>query len=90
MTILDCRFYASDSLIWDVSLEYIAKLVVAWLYTEYAVFFKTSYMQKAKDRDFIIGMTSLLNSSLTVLSLKNIEKLTVFILSYTEVTQAIN
>ena len=32
MTILDCLFYAFDSLSWDVSLEDIAKLVVAWLY----------------------------------------------------------
>ena len=31
MTIIDSLFYASDSLSWDVSLEYIAKLVVAWL-----------------------------------------------------------
>ena len=32
MTILYCIFYAFDSLSQDVSLEYIAKLVVAWLY----------------------------------------------------------
>ena len=32
MTIIDCLFYAFDSLSYDVSLEYIAKLVVAWLY----------------------------------------------------------
>ena len=32
MTILDCLFYAFDSLSWEVSLEDIAKLVVAWLY----------------------------------------------------------
>ena len=31
MTILDCRFYAPGSLSWDVSWEYIAKLLVAWL-----------------------------------------------------------
>ena len=31
MTIMDCLFYASDSLSLDVSLECIAKLVVAWL-----------------------------------------------------------
>ena len=31
MTILDCLFYDFDSLSWDVSLEDIAKLVVAWL-----------------------------------------------------------
>ena len=32
MTIIDCLFYASGSLSWHVSWEYIAKLVVAWLY----------------------------------------------------------
>ena len=32
MTIIDCLFYASDSLSSDVSWEYIAKLPVAWLY----------------------------------------------------------
>ena len=33
MTIIDRLFYASDSFSWDVSWEYIAKLLkVAWLY----------------------------------------------------------
>ena len=32
MTIIDCLFYASDSLSWDVSWEYIAKFLVVWLY----------------------------------------------------------
>ena len=32
MTIIDCLFYASDNLSGDVSREYIAKLLVAWLY----------------------------------------------------------
>ena len=32
MTIIDSPFNASDSLSWDVLLEYIAKLVAAWLY----------------------------------------------------------
>ena len=32
MKIIDCLFYASDSLSWDVSWEYIAKLLAAWLY----------------------------------------------------------
>ena len=31
MAILDCLFYASGSLSGDVSWEYIAKLLVAWL-----------------------------------------------------------
>ena len=31
MAIIECLFYASDSLSWDVSWEYIAKLLVAWL-----------------------------------------------------------
>ena len=31
MAIIDCLFYASDSLLSDVSSEYIAKLLVAWL-----------------------------------------------------------
>ena len=32
MTIIDCLLYASDSLSRDVSWEYIAKLLVVWLY----------------------------------------------------------
>ena len=32
MTIIDCLFYSSGSLSWDFSWEYIAKLLVAWLY----------------------------------------------------------
>ena len=32
---IDCLFYASNSLSRDVSWEYIAKLVVAWLYSMY-------------------------------------------------------
>ena len=32
MTIIDFLFFASDCLSWDVSWEYIAKLLVAWLY----------------------------------------------------------
>ena len=32
MTKIDCLFHASDSLSGDVSWEYIAKLLVAWLY----------------------------------------------------------
>ena len=32
MTIIDCQFYASDSLSWDVSWACISKLLVAWLY----------------------------------------------------------
>ena len=35
MKIIDCLFYASDSLSWDVSWEYIAKLLVAWLYMKF-------------------------------------------------------
>ena len=34
VTIIDCLFYASDSLSGDVSFYYIAKLIVAWLYLE--------------------------------------------------------
>ena len=34
MTILDCLFYAFDSLSLDVSLELNANLVVAWMYDE--------------------------------------------------------
>ena len=34
VTIIYCLCYASDSLSWDVSLEYIAKLIVAWLYID--------------------------------------------------------
>ena len=34
MTIIDCLFYAFDSLSHDVLLENIAKLVVVWLYFE--------------------------------------------------------
>ena len=44
MTMIDCLFYASDSLSWDVSLKCIAKLVVVWLYSwltqRYIHFFK--------------------------------------------------
>ena len=32
MTIIDYLFYAADSLSYDVSWEYIAKLLVAWFY----------------------------------------------------------
>ena len=32
MTIINCLFYAFDSFSLDVLLEYIAKLVVVWLY----------------------------------------------------------
>ena len=32
MTITDCLFYDFDSLSRDISMEYIAKLVVVWLY----------------------------------------------------------
>ena len=32
MTIIDCLFYASDSLSGDVSWECIAKFLVTWLY----------------------------------------------------------
>ena len=32
MTIIDCLFYAFDSLSLDISLEYVAKLAVAMLY----------------------------------------------------------
>ena len=32
MTIIDSLFYASDSLSGDVSLEFVAKLIVAWMY----------------------------------------------------------
>ena len=38
MTIIDRLGYASDSLSWDVSFEYIAKMVVAWLYTKTSKF----------------------------------------------------
>ena len=39
MTITDSLSYASDSLSWDVSLEYIAKLLVARLYQTYCRWF---------------------------------------------------
>ena len=46
MTINDCLFYAFDSLSLDVSLEDVAKFVVARLYTE------TSYHLKRSNIEF--------------------------------------
>ena len=35
MAVIDCLFYASGSLSWDVSWEYIAKLLVERLYSSF-------------------------------------------------------
>ena len=44
VTIIECLFYASDSLSWDVSWMYIANLEIAWLYfhikeTQFAILY---------------------------------------------------
>ena len=43
MTLIECLYYDFDHLSWDVLLEYVAELVVAWLSASIFYFFSVRH-----------------------------------------------
>ena len=66
MTIIDCLWYASDSLSRDVSWEVIAKLLVAWLYSYHGNTEWGSFFNPYKPSILFVGQGQIVQSLFTI------------------------